>query len=83
MKKYYLTNYDKRMGGDFCKIYNEKLEKVETVRGVSKIDGLEQIAKAGSITAALYDVEDIGGGFVRLVNRIDGAAEAAAQSFKF
>lgn len=78
MKKYYLANYDRRMGGDFCEIYNVDLERVEIVRGVCKIDGLQEIAKRGSITAASYEVEDIGGGFVRLVRSIDGAAPLAA-----
>lgn len=79
MNKYYITKWS-RTKGDYCEVYDENFECVGTVKGES-VEGLTRIEKKGSITAALYDTEPLEKGYVKLLNRVEGAAQVAAAAF--
>lgn len=63
MERYYLANYDSRMGGDFCEIYDENLNFVRTERGVASIPGLTQITKKTSPVSAFLVTEPLNENF--------------------
>lgn len=69
MEKYYFHNYDRRMGGDYCEIYDADLKMVRTVKGASEIDGLQEITKRKSTVAALQKTEPLNNEFSLVVGR--------------
>ena len=59
MEKYYLANYDSRMGGDFCEIYDEDLNFVRSVKGATSVQGLKEITKRMSPVSAFLETEPL------------------------
>ena len=59
MEKYYYHNYARSMGGDYCEIYDENVNFVRTVKGVSKIENLQRITKRTDIATALLITEPL------------------------
>lgn len=64
MEKYFYYNYDQRMGGNYCEIYDENLELVRIVKGVMKIPELQRIAKKNDVATALLITEQLNEKFV-------------------
>ena len=67
--KYYLVNFDARMGGDFCEIYDEDLNFVRSVRGVTSVPGLARITKRTSPVSAFLETEPLNDQFDLVVGR--------------
>lgn len=82
MLKYYCENYDKRLGGEFCEIYDENLKRIDVFKGVSQVDGLIRIGRKHSVDSALYEVEPLNDDFVILKRRNDEAVITAAEAFR-
>ena len=80
--RYYLVNYDSRLGGDYCEIYDENLIRIDIIKGSNKIEGLTQIGRKNSSTSYLYDIEPLNDKFVILKNRDDEAVIVAAEAFR-
>lgn len=79
--KYYLSSYDSRLGGDYCEIYNDNLDRIDIIKGKNSVDGLTEISRRHTIDSFLYETEPLNDEFVILKKRDDLATIAAASSF--
>ena len=59
MEKYYAVGYDRRLGGDYCEIYDENGKRVRTEKGATSVPGLVEVLKKSDPVKAFYITREL------------------------